>query len=70
VSSYITLCTKGAAFRICHSVKEGSGLEAVRLLMQQYELRALVSRAPLKAIIRHNAARTREGLEMTLVHQE
>ena len=32
-------CTEDDAFRICHSVKEGNGLEAMRLLMKRYEPR-------------------------------
>ena len=37
--SILLSCTEDDAFRICHSVKEGNGLEAMRLLMKRYEPR-------------------------------
>jgi hypothetical protein len=47
-------CTEDDPFRICHSVKEGNGLEAMRLLHRRYEPRTPgTKRALLKAIINH-----------------
>ena len=37
--SILMSCTEDDAFRICHSVKDGNGLEAMRLLMKRYEPR-------------------------------
>ena len=39
VYSILLSCTEDDAVRICHSVKEGNGLEAMRLLMKRYEPR-------------------------------
>ena len=45
-------CTEEDAFRICHSVKDGDGLEAIRLVMKRYEPRTPgTRRALLKAIV-------------------
>ena len=55
--SILLSCTEDDAFRICHSVKEGNGLEAMRLLMKRYEPRAPgTKRALLKAIINNPAS--------------
>jgi hypothetical protein len=69
--SILMHCTEDAAFRICHSVKEGNGLEAMRLLMKRYEPRTPgTKRALLKAIINQNPAKKPEELEKNLMHLE
>ena len=56
--SILLSCTEDDPFRICHSVKEGNGLEAMRLLMKRYEPRTPgTKRALLKAIINNPAAK-------------
>ena len=37
--STLLSCSEDDPFRICHSVKEGHGLEAIRFLMKRYEPR-------------------------------
>ena len=55
--SILLSCTEDDAFRICHSVKEGNGLEAMRLLMKRFEPRTPgTKRALLKAIISNPAS--------------
>jgi hypothetical protein len=69
--SILMHCTEDGAFRICHSVKEGNGFEAMRLLMKRYEPRTPgTKRALLKAIINQAPAKKPEDLEKTLMHLE
>ena len=45
-------CTEEDAVRICHSVKDGNGLEPIRLVTKRYEPRTPgTRRALLKAIV-------------------
>ena len=69
--SILLSCTEDDAFRICHSVKEGNGLEAMRLLKKRYEPRApLTKRALLKAIINNPALKKPDELEKNLMKVE
>jgi hypothetical protein len=69
--SVLMHCTEDDAFRICHSVKEGNGLEAMRLLMKRYESRTPgTKRALVKAIINNRPAKKPEELEKNLMHIE
>ena len=73
VKLYSTLmsCTEEDAFRICHSVKDGSGLEALRLLMKRYEPRTPgTKRALLKAVINNPQAKKPDDIEKNLMHVE
>ena len=64
-------CTEEDAFRICHSVKDGNGLEAVRLVFKRYEPRTPgTKRAVLKALINNQAAKKPEDIEKNLMHVE
>ena len=57
-------CTEDGAFRICYSVKDGNGLEAMRLLMKRYEPRTPgTKRALLKAVINNVPAKKPEDIE-------
>ena len=69
--SILLSCTEDDAFRICHSVKEGNGLEAMRLLMKRYEPRTPgTKRALLKAIINNPASKKPDELEKNLMKVE
>ena len=69
--SILLSCTEDDAFRICHSVKGGNGLEAVRLLMKRYEPRTPgTKRALLKAIINNPASKKLDELEKNLMKVE
>ena len=69
--SVLMHCTEDGAFRICHSVKEGNGLEAIRLLVKRYVPKTPgTKRALLKAIINQNPAKKPEELEKNLMHLE
>ena len=64
-------CTEDDAFRICHSVSDGNGLEAMRLLMRRFEPRTPgTKRAVLKAIINKPAAQNAGDVEKTLMQVE
>ena len=70
---YATLisCTEEDAFRICHSVKDGNGLEAIRLLMKRYEPKNPgTKRAILKAIINNQPAKKAADIEGNLMAVE
>ena len=70
---YSTLmsCAEEDAFRICHSVKNGNGLEAMRLLVKRFEPRTPgTKRAVLKSIINNPAARKTEDMEANLMKVE
>ena len=72
-SLYATLlsCTEEDAFRICHSVKDGNGLEAMRLIVKRYEPRTpATKRALLKAVINNTPANKVEDIESNLMHVE
>lgn len=59
-------CTEEDPFRIVHSVKDGSGLEAMRLLMKRYEPRTPgTKRALLKTIINNPSCKNIEEIEIT-----
>ena len=69
--SILMSCTEDDAFRICHSVKDGNGLEAMRLLMKRYEPRTPgTKRALLKAVINNPAAKKPDDIEKNLMHVE
>jgi hypothetical protein len=73
VKLYSTLlsCTEEDAFRICHSVKSGNGLEAMRLLVKRFEPRTPgTKRAVLKSIINNPAAKKTEEIEANLMRVE
>ena len=64
-------CTEDDAFRICHSVKDGNGLEAMRLLMKRFEPKTPgTKRALLKAVINSTPAKKPEDIEKNLMHTE
>lgn len=64
-------CTEEDAFRICHSVKSGNGLEAMRLLVKRFEPRTPgTKRAVLKSIINNPAAKKTEEIEANLMRVE
>ena len=64
-------CTEDDAFRICHSVKDGNGLEAMRLLMKRFEPKTPgTKRALLKAVINNPPAKKPEDIEKNLMHVE
>ena len=64
-------CTEDDAFRIGHSVKEGNGLEAMRLLMMRYEPRTPgTKRALLKAIINNPVSKKPDELAKNLMKVE
>ena len=64
-------CTEDDAFRICHSVTDGNGLEAMRLLMKRYEPRTPgTKRALLKAVINNPPSKKPEDIEKNLMHVE
>ena len=70
---YATLlgCVEEDAFRICYSVKNENGLEAMRLLVNRYEPRTPgTKRALLKAIINNPPAKKAEDIEANLMHME
>lgn len=63
-------CTEDA-FRICHSVADGNGLEAMRLLMRRFEPRTPgTKRSVLKAIINNPAAQKAGDVEKNLMQEE
>jgi hypothetical protein len=69
--SILLSCTEDDPFRICHSVKEGNGLEALRLLHRRYEPRTPgTKRALLKAIINNGQAKKAEDIEKNVMHVE
>ena len=69
--SILLSCTEDGAFRICQSVKEGNGSEAMRLLMKRYEPRTPgTKRALLKAIINNPASKEPDELEKNLMKVE
>ena len=71
-SLYATLlsCTEEDAFRICHRVKDGNGLEAMRLIVKRYEPRTpAMKRALLKAVINAPAKKV-EDIASNLMHVE
>ena len=69
--SVLLSCTEDDPFRICYSVKEGNGLEAMRLLMKRYEPRTpATKRALLKAIINNVPAKKPDELEKNLMKVE
>ena len=73
VKLYSTLlsCTEEDAFRICHSVKTGNGLEAMRLLVKRFEPRTPgTKRAVLKSIINNPAAKKTDEIEANLMRVE
>ena len=64
-------CTEEDAFRICHRVKDGNGLEAMRLIVKRYEPRTpATKRALLKAVISNAPAKKVEDIEGNLMHVE
>ena len=64
-------CTEDDAFRICHSVKDGNGLEAMRLVMKRFEPRTPgTKRALLKAVINNTPAKKPEDIEKNLMNVE
>ena len=64
-------CTEDDAFRICHSVSTGNGLEAMRLLTRRFEPRTPgTKRALLKAIINNQPAKKVQDIEANLMHVE
>ena len=66
--SILLSCTEDDPFRICHSVKEGNGLEAIRLLMKRYEPRTPgTKRTLLKAFITNPASKKPDKLENNLM---
>ena len=66
--SILLRCTEDDAFRMCHSVKDGNGLEAMRLLMKRYEPRTRgTKRALLKAMINNAPAKKPEEIEKNLM---
>ena len=70
---YSTLlsCTEDDAFRICHSVKDGNGLEAMRLIVKRFEPRTpATKRALFKAVINNPQAKKIEDIESSLMHVE
>ena len=67
--SILMSCTRDDAFRICHSVKDGNGLEAMRLLMKRYEPRTPgTKRALLKAVINNVPAKKPRDIEKNLMN--
>ena len=69
--SILLSCTEDDPFRICHSVKEGNGLEAMRLLHRRYEPRTPgTKRALLKAIINNSPSKKPEDIEKNMMHVE
>ena len=69
--SILMSCAEDDAFRICHSVKDGNGLEAMRLLMKRYEPRTPgTKRALLKAVISDVPAKKPEDIEKNLMNVE
>ena len=68
--SILLSCTEDDAFRICHNVKDGNGLEAMRLL-KRYEPRTPgTKRALLKAVINDAPAKKPEDIEKNLMNVE
>ena len=66
--SILLSCTEDDAFRICHSVKDGNGLEAMRLLVKRYEPRTPgTKRALLKAVINNAPGKKPEEIEKNLM---
>ena len=64
-------CTEDDPFRICYSVSDGNGLEAMRLLMKRYEPRTPgTKRALLKAIINNPPAKKPDETEKNLLAVE
>ena len=71
VYAILLSCTEDDAFRICHSVKNGNGLEALRLLMKRFEPRTPgTKRALLKAITNNIPSKKPNELEKNLMHVE
>jgi hypothetical protein len=71
LSALLMSCTEDDAFRICHSVREGSGLEATRLLTKRFEPGTPgTKRALLKAVINNTPAKKPEDIEKNLMHVE
>ena len=69
--SILLSCTESDLFRICHSVKEGNGLEAIRLLMKRYKPRTPgTKRTLLKAIINNPISMKPDELENNLMKVE
>ena len=69
--SILLSCMEDDAFWICHSVKDGNGLEAMRLLMKRYEPRTPgTKRALLKAVINNAPAMKPEDIEKNLMNVE
>ena len=69
--SILPSCTEDDAFKICQSVKDGSALETMRLLMKRYEPRTpRTKRALLKAVINNTPAKKLEDIEKNLMHVE
>ena len=64
-------CTEDDAFRISHSVGDGNGLEALRLLMRRYEPKTPgTKRAVLKTIINNSPAKKPDEVEKNLMQVE
>ena len=62
--SILESCTEDNAFRICHSVRQGNGLEAMMLLVKRYEPRTPgTKRAVLKAVINSVPAKKPDEIE-------
>ena len=71
VYAILLSCTEDDAFRICHSVKDGNGLEAMRLLMKRFEPRTPgTKRALLKAVINNGSSKRPDEIEKNLMHVE
>ena len=69
--SILLSCTKDDALRVYHSVKDGSGLEATRLLMTRYEPRMPgTKRGLLKAVVSDAPAKKQEEIEKNLMNVE
>lgn len=61
-------CTEGDALHMCHSVKDGNGLEAMRQLMKRRLPKTLATRRTLlKAVISKDSAKRLEESEKNLV---
>lgn len=69
--SILMSCTEDDAFRICHSVKDGNGLEALRLVAKRYEPRTpATKRALLKVVINNPQAKDPKDIEKNLMRVE
>ena len=70
---YATLvsCTEDAAFRICHSIKDSNGLEAMRHIVRRFKPGTpRTKRAILKAIINKQPAKRVQDIEGNLMGVE